>query len=255
MALIRNFFLFSLLLVLPLFFTLNSNAQELVVNGSFESGNSNGWSVSPDGSGATGCGYFVYSGTQSFWDNSIQAPPDGNFAASSDTLEPPCSSVIYQDITVPAGAKVSCSLIYYYVNFGEDFINGPGLNSSNMDDPNQQARIDIMNENAGPFATGDGVLKNLFRTEPGDPLTLDYTTLNFDLTEYAGTTVKIRAAQANNQEDILFAIDAVSCTVEDLIGDDEVSSVPTLSQWGMIAMACILGIVGFIIATRRKATA
>lgn len=34
-----------------------------------------------------------------------------------------------------------------------------------------------------------------------------------------------------------------------------VAQVPTLSEWGLIAMASILGIVGFVIARRRKATA
>jgi hypothetical protein len=33
------------------------------------------------------------------------------------------------------------------------------------------------------------------------------------------------------------------------------ASVPTLSEWGLITMAGILGIVGFIAIRRRKATA
>jgi hypothetical protein len=35
----------------------------------------------------------------------------------------------------------------------------------------------------------------------------------------------------------------------------DASDVPTLSQLGLIAMAGILGIVGFIVMRRRKATA
>lgn len=255
MALIRNFILFSLLFVLPLFFTLNSNAQELVTNGDFEAGGLAGWTTAENPSTQSGCGFFRYSGTQSFNGNSIQAPPEGTHAVSSDSLDPPCSSAIYQEITVPSGAEVSCFLIYYYENFTDEFILGPGLNSSDVGTANQQARIDIMTENAGNFNTGSGVLENLVQTEPGDPNTLDYTTLVFDLTDYAGSTVKLRAAQASNRGVILFAIDAVSCTVEDLIGDDEVTSVPTLSEWGMIAMACILGIVGFMVIKRRRVTA
>lgn len=34
-----------------------------------------------------------------------------------------------------------------------------------------------------------------------------------------------------------------------------VTEVPTLSEWGVIAMAGVLGVVGFIVARRRKATA
>ena len=39
------------------------------------------------------------------------------------------------------------------------------------------------------------------------------------------------------------------------IGGGRVSSVPTLSEWGLIAMAGILGIAGFMVMRRRKATA
>ena len=35
----------------------------------------------------------------------------------------------------------------------------------------------------------------------------------------------------------------------------QVAQVPTLSEWGLIAMAGILGIVGFMVIRRRKATA
>ena len=39
------------------------------------------------------------------------------------------------------------------------------------------------------------------------------------------------------------------------LGDSEASGVPTLSEWGLISMAGILGIVGFMVIRRRKATA
>lgn len=253
MTLIKKLLIVTFFLVLPFCFAINSYSQELVTNGGFESGNSNGWSVSADGPGDNTCSYYVYSGDKIPGSgNSVEVPPVGNFAASSDSIDPPCTSAISQEIAVPAGAKVSCSLIYYYNNTGGEFINGPGLDSSDVNTANQQARIDIMAENSGTFGTGNGVLKNLFQTKPGDAFIVDYTTLNFSLTEYAGTTVIIRSAQASNRGDFLFAIDAVSCTVEDELGDG-VSSIPTLSEWGLIAMAGILGIVGFIAMSRRKA--
>jgi len=39
------------------------------------------------------------------------------------------------------------------------------------------------------------------------------------------------------------------------LGDTRVSNVPTLSEWGLIAMAGILGIVGFMVIRRRKVAA
>jgi len=39
----------------------------------------------------------------------------------------------------------------------------------------------------------------------------------------------------------------------ELIPDDITHNVPTLSQWGLIAMASLLGIIGYMVARRRKA--
>jgi hypothetical protein len=46
------------------------------------------------------------------------------------------------------------------------------------------------------------------------------------------------------------SIDAVSCIVEEVTP----TLIPTLSEWGLIAMASLLGIVGFMVMRRRKAT-
>ena len=41
--------------------------------------------------------------------------------------------------------------------------------------------------------------------------------------------------------------------VNELVGVNVISPVPTLSEWGLISMAAILGIVGFIVARRKQA--
>ena len=46
--------------------------------------------------------------------------------------------------------------------------------------------------------------------------------------------------------------DTGSCTFTNVIAT---SGIPTLSEWGLIAMAGVLGIVGFMVIRRRKATA
>jgi hypothetical protein len=38
-------------------------------------------------------------------------------------------------------------------------------------------------------------------------------------------------------------------------GINKINEVPTLSEWGLIAMAGVLGIIGFMLVRRRKATA
>jgi hypothetical protein len=45
------------------------------------------------------------------------------------------------------------------------------------------------------------------------------------------------------------------CTDGLVFGQATPSQVPTLSEWGLISMAAILGIVGFMVIRRRKITA
>jgi hypothetical protein len=162
--------------------------QELITNGNFETGDTSGWSVFTDCAFQTGGAavFEAYTGTTApITDNMILAPPQGMHAAISDyNGTATASTALYQEIAVPSNQSVSCSLIYYYNSFGQ-FISGQGLECD--EDNNQTARIDIMKPGSGAFDTGDGVLENLYQTEPGDPLMLGYTTLNFDLTEYAGS--------------------------------------------------------------------
>jgi len=43
--------------------------------------------------------------------------------------------------------------------------------------------------------------------------------------------------------------------VNELVGVRNARPIPTLSEWGLIAMAGVLGIVGFMVMRRRKVTA
>ena len=187
-----GFFVLTLLLISS-FFILNQNAEaqvELVENGGFETGDFTGWTqetLTPAD------GWFVYTGTLSPINSiPILAPPVGNFAAVTDQGDPN-SNILYQDIQIPAGETVTCSAIVYYENEGGEggcvFIIGDGLT---LNEDNQQYRVDIMDPNAPSFDTGAGVLLNLFQTLPGDPNSLGYTTLNFDLSPFAGSTVRIK---------------------------------------------------------------
>ena len=242
---LRTLFILLTLLFAFVFAGFNSNAQELVTNGGFETGDFTGWTqemLTPAD------GWFVYTGTLSPINSiPILAPPVGNFAAVADQGAPD-SNILYQDIQIPAGETVTCSAIVYYENVGGEggsvFIIGDGLT---LNEDNQQYRVDIMDPNAPSFDTGAGVLLNLFQTLPGDPNSLGYTTLNFDLSPFAGSTVRIRAAVVVTENPLNGSIDAVSCVVK--------TGIPTLSEWGLIAMAGILGIVGFMVMRRRKVTA
>jgi hypothetical protein len=237
---VLTLFIFSSFLI----FNQNAEAQpELFENGSFETGDFTGWTVVQEQ--FSGGDWFVYSGTTTpISSDTILPPPFGTFAAVTDQGDP-SSQVLFQDIDVPAGTT-ECSVIVYYDNGNNGFINGPDLSA--LMGQNQQARIDIMDPAAPDFDIGAGVLENLFQTNPGDPNSLGYTTIDFDLTDFAGTTVRFRVAEVDNLGVFNFSIDNVRC-------EDIVSTVPTLSEWGLIAMASILGIVGFMVMRGRKVTA
>jgi hypothetical protein len=242
----KSILILNTLIVFLLFFALTPNfasAQPLIENGSFETGDFTGWTVvqMPDSGGD----WFVYSGvTTPISTITVLPPPDGNFAAITDQGGP-SSQVLYQDIDVPPNASIECSLVYYYENNAEEFITEPDLFFN--DGENQQARIDILDPASHPFNVDVGVLENLLQTQPGDPLSLGYTTLLFDLTPYAGSTVRLRFAEVDNLGEFNFAVDNITCD-----GDPIAAQVPTLSEWGLIAMAGILGIAGLMVVRRKK---
>ena len=237
--------IFKCLAVFFLLYSLhgNANAQDNpFVNGSFETGDFTGWAVTNE-LGSEG-DWFVYSGTQApLGFGFLLRPPVGRFAATTDQGGP-SSQVLYQDIDVPVGFDTACSFIVYYENDAPEFVTAPDLSFLTI--PNQQARIDIMDPSAGDFDVGAGVLENLFQTNPGDPLSLDYTKIDFDLSPYAGTTVRFRAAEVDNQLNFFFSIDDVRC------GPGQSFTIPTLGEWGLIAMAGVLGLAGLIFAHRRR---
>lgn len=233
-------FLFSLFALAAV--SLPASAQPVIVNGSFETGNFNGWTVfqQPGSSGD----WFVYEGAEFF---PLPPPPSGQYAAVTDQTDP-SSQILFQDIFVPGGQSALCSVIVYYFNSAGSFVIGPGL--AYTLGPNQQARIDIISTDADPFTVSSGVLLNIFQTLPGDPNELGYTTLEFDLSPYAGTTVRFRAAEVDNQGEFNFAIDDLECE-----GGTIVTGIPTLGEWGLMAMAGVLGIAGLLYVRRKRSAA
>lgn len=225
------------------FFIVNNSSAQTIVNGGFETGDFQGWTVFQQ-PGSAG-NWFVYSG------NSIPglpSPPVGSFAASTQQTGP-SSQVLFQDIFIPPGARALCSVIVYYNNNDSaGFVIGPGLAFALS--ANQQGRIDIISTDADPFTTAAGVFLNIFQTLPGDPNQLGYTTLNFDLSPFAGDTVRFRAAEVDNLGEFNFAIDELTCE-----GIVIPTGIPTLGEWGMMAMAGVLGIAGLLYARRKRAAA
>jgi hypothetical protein len=185
-----------------------------VLNGGFERGNFTHWNVANKRGGSGD--WFVYSGTESPLSGSlIAAPPQGNFAATTDQLDPG-SHVLYRNIRLASGKKHELSFYLYYNNEAGEFFprNTLDFRFPNVF-PNQQYRVDLLRPKANPFTMNPAAIRaRLFRTRVGDPETLEPTLLTFDLTRFAGKTVRLRFAEVDNQGPFQASVDAVRLTSE-----------------------------------------
>lgn len=75
---------------------------------------------------------------------------------------------------------------------------------------NQQYRVDVLNTAASVESMS--VLGTVFATAPGDPSSIGYSPVVFDLTPFAGHPVRLRFADVNNQFYFLTQADEVKVT-------------------------------------------
>lgn len=184
-------------------------ATPIVDNGGFETGSFTGWTVF-DQAGGSGS-WSVYSGTVSPQSSTpIPAPAQGTFAATTDQLDSG-THILYQDVTIPAASTDTLTFMLGYESPVSLFATPASLDFSGA--ANQQLRVDIMTTGAAvtSVAAGD-VLASVFRSEVGAPATLAPTAMSFDLTPFAGQTLRIRFAEANNQAPLLAQVDDVAIT-------------------------------------------
>jgi hypothetical protein len=185
-----------------------------VPNGDFETGDFTHWNIANKRGG--GGDWFVYSGTESPLSGSpIAAPPQGDFAATTDQNDPG-THVLYRNIKLASGMKHELSFYLYYDNEAGEFFprNTLSFRFANLF-PNQQYRVDLLRPKANPFTVNpDAIRARLFRTEVGDPPALEPTLLTFNLTRFAGKTVRLRFAEVDNQEIFLASVDRVRVTSE-----------------------------------------
>jgi hypothetical protein len=159
--------------------------------------------------------------------------------------------VLYQDIVLEPAMAHTLSLILYYANFNATFATPDSLDFTV--DPNQQYRIDLLKPAADPFSVASSdVLATLFRTNPGDPLTLAPTTKTFDLTPYAGQTVRLRFAEVDNRSFLLASVDNVRITSVTPGGNGgNPGATPELSSIALFGSG-FLGLAGFAVARARR---
>jgi hypothetical protein len=180
-----------------------------VPNGGFETGDFTHWNGANQIQGSGD--WFVYSGTESPLSGfTIAAPPQGNFAATTDQQEPG-SHVLYRNIKLQDDMRHELSFFLYYRNRAGEFFTPDTLDF--RVEPNQQYRVDILRPKADPFTVNPNAIRaTLFRTEVGDPNRLAPTLLTFNLTRFEGRTVRLRFAEVDNQDFFQASVDRVRVT-------------------------------------------
>ena len=204
--------------------TAPSDMEELVVNGTFETGDLTGWTVVNTGAPGKG-NWFVTDAILSPLSNiAIRAPSEGTFQAVVDqTAEG--THILYQDIVIPEGASGNLKLVFWLENYFTSYADPVTLDHTVF--PNQQARIDIMDPAAPVDDVGAGVLMNLFKTNVGDTTSVPPTMLDVPVDAFANTTVRLRFAEVENQFFFHVGVDAVSMLVTVPVPVSEAS-------WGQI---------------------
>ena len=178
--------------------------HNLLSNGNFDTGDLTGWNVVNSGAGA----FTVYNGPGApFSGAPIPLPPSGPYASLADQGGPG-SHILYQDVTLPNdGEAIFLSFLLYYNNQASVWLDDGSL--SEINNPNQQLRIDIMDPNAPVDDVGAGVLLNILKPTGNDEFVFGYAPVGADLSAFAGQTVRLRFAEVDNQFFFQVAVDDV----------------------------------------------
>ncbi|MGH9221373.1 MAG: hypothetical protein ACRD1W_18855, partial [Vicinamibacterales bacterium] len=142
----------------------------------------------------------------------VPNPPRGKFAAVSDTGGPG-SRLMYRDLKLDG--PVMLEMTMFYIN-GFDGLSGyssrfvaPRTLAINAG-PNQQFRVDLLAPTAAPDSMADADLRaTVFETVPDAPARRGPTPIRYDLSRWAGQTVRLRIATADNQGPLRAGIDDV----------------------------------------------
>ncbi|MBD2693341.1 hypothetical protein [Anabaena catenula] len=184
-----------------------SQALEFVNNGSFENGFT-GWTVLSQ-TGSMGNVSITSGGTSPISSSTIPLPTQGTRYAVTDQ-NGLGSYVLYQDITLSSGSTYSLSFNYFAQTAAPLYV---GSNMSLNTIQNQHARVDIMTPfSAGfdPFnsAPNTNVLANVL-APTASPSNFTSVT-GYNLTPFAGQTIRLAFRQVDNQTYFQFGIDNVS---------------------------------------------
>lgn len=201
---------------LPL--TASSGAARVpVVVDDFESGSLSAWTIDKHGSG----NWFVYqNGKQApdpkqsdpFVPFHMPNPPQGKFGAVTDT-NGPGTRILYRDLKLDGPYLLEMTV--FYTN-GFDGLSGysnrfvtPRTLALNAG-PNQQFRVDLLVPSAAVDSMADADIRaTVFETQPTAPTRRSPAPVTLDLSRWAGQTLRLRIATADNQGPMRAGVDNI----------------------------------------------
>jgi hypothetical protein len=235
-------------------FCLNrAHADQLLTNGDFETGDFTGWTEvdqTPGYNGGPPAGTFSIS-TPGFFtptngDPTVPNPSGGSSYAVDDEGDP-SSSVLYQSFVVPPNEGRLTLTFQMFINNYNGTSDAPNTLDFTSAAPNQQVRVDILNNIADPFSVDPvDVEENLFTStsinDSVSPFPNDYATYSFDLTglDAAPGTYYVRFAQVDNEQVQVVGVDNVS-----------IIAAPEPSTYAL--MLAGLALLGFAVKRKRAA--
>lgn len=220
-----------------------ASRADLITNGGFELG-LGGWTRA-DQLGSEGA-FFLQTGMSSPENGfPVPAPPEGVRAAMSDGFGPG-SHLLYQDIFVPFGATLYYLQFKLYINNQAGTFFVPGAAGLDFATPalNQQARVDLLRQGAGPFSVAAAdVFFNAFQTNAGDAFGAGYFDVLrvVDFTGLGGQTLRLRFAEVDNVAPFNLGVDAVSLT-----------AVPEPSPMALTAIGLGMAAAGRVLSSRGR---
>ena len=200
----------------------------IVVLDDFESGALTDWRAAGSGSGD----WFVYTDGKKAPDPAqsdpnvpfaVPDPPQGTHAAVTD-MNGPGTRILYRDVRLDGRFTFHATV---FVS-GSAPLSSPDSLAHDAREPNQQFRIDLLGTSApiDSVAKGD-VLVNVFRTSPSDPARRGPVHVRMDLSHWAGQTVRLRLAQADNSGPLRVGVDNIRFERVAEEGDDRVELLAT----------------------------
>lgn len=199
--------------------TAAEGSQVPLSNGDFETGDFTSWSTESWGKGD----WFIYEDGSTPPDPlvsdptapfDVPDPPQGQYAAVTD-MDYSGVHFLYRDIEV-AGLWTLHAMVFYENSVGTIY-EQPDFGTFDGDTwfagsgvRNQQYRIDLVDPQA-PIQSleADDVLATVFRTQEGDPASLEPTPVSIDLSPWESQTIRLRISEVDNSGALRAGIDDV----------------------------------------------